>query len=428
VSPVKYGRRAWLLLAACLAVVVMASAGRVEAKKSKEQKQQAKAAKQHSNVKALRQRELTLEELTAMLPGYDAAVAAERRQMVETGLRRMKLEYAAHLETGAPFVRDILIISGGGAKGAFGAGFLQGWQTVEGPTAPPEFDVVTGVSTGALIAPFAFIGTEEAFLSVAEFYANPDKNWAHKRGMLFIKPSHVSLFNDDLLQEMIRNSVDASLVQAMAEAAAEDRMLQIGVTNLDFGVGRIFDLGQVASEAASTGSHDRVHSILLGSSAIPGVFPPVMIDGLFYADGGATANVTLFGSLGFVERWRGSHPDAPLPKYRVWVIVNQQLRIEPAVTRARWLSVAGRGLGTATHSLQLFAIHLLEREARELEETEGADVEFRWVAIPEDAPAKGTKEMFDQEYMRALEDLGRRMGADPSSWNSKVPPIYALED
>jgi hypothetical protein len=428
VSPVKYGPRAWLLVVGCLALVLMASVGSAQAKKSKEQKQQAKAAKQHSNVTALRQRELTLEELTAMLPGYDAAVAAERRQMVETGLRRIEREYAAHRETGAPFVRDILIISGGGAKGAFGAGFLQGWQTVKGPTALPEFDVVTGVSTGALIAPFAFIRTEDAFLSVAEFYANPDKNWARKRGMLYINPSHVSLFNDDLLQEMIRSSVDASLVQAMADAAAEDRMLQIGVTNLDFGVGRIFDLGDVASEAARTGSYDRVHSILLASSAMPGVFPPVMIDGLFYADGGATANITLFTSRSFLESWRERHPDAPMPKYRVWVLVNQQLRIEPAVTRARWLSVSGRGLGTATHSLQMFAMQLLEQKARELEEVDGMEVEFRWVAIPEDAPSTDSKEMFDQQYMRALEALGRRMGADPSSWNSEVPPIYSLED
>ena len=426
-SVINHGR-VWSVVGLGLALVLAASVGSVEAKKSKEQKQQQKAAKQHSNVKEIRQRELTLEQLEAMLPDYSEAVAAERREMVETGLRRLEREYKAHQETGAAYVRDILIISGGGAKGAFGAGFFQGWQTVTGPTALPEFDVVTGVSTGALIAPFAFIGSEAAYTSVADFYANPGKNWVHKRGMLYLKPSHVSLFNDDLLQEVIRTSVDESLVQAMADAAAEDRMLQIGATNLDFGIGRIFDLGQVAQEAARTGSRDRVHSILLASSAIPGVFPPVMIDGLFYADGGATANLTLFVSRSFIERWRELHPDAPLPKYRVWVVVNQQLRIEPAVTQARWLSVSGRGLGTATHSLQLFAMQLLEQLARASRDIDGLDVEFRWVAIPEDAPKKGTKEMFDKQYMLALEELGRQMGADPAVWSSEVPPIYSFED
>jgi hypothetical protein len=246
--------------------------------------------------------------------------------------------------------------------------------------------------------------------------------------MLYLTPGHVSLFNDDLLQEVIRSSVDESLVQAMAGAAAEDRMLQIGATNLDFGIGRIFDLGHEASEAVRMGSPNRVHSILLASSAIPGVFPPVMIDELFYADGGATANLTLFSSRVFTDRWREMHPDASLPKYRIWVLVNQQLRIEPAVTKARWVSVAGRGLDTATHSLQLFAMQLLHELVREYKEIDGLDVEFRWVAIPEDAPKKGTKEMFDKEYMLALEELGRQLGADPSSWNSEVPRIYSFEN
>jgi len=73
-------------------------------------------------------------------------------------------------------------------------------------------------------------------------------------------------------------------------------------------------------QPSMTGSRDPVHSILLASSAIPGVFPPVMIDGLFYADGGATANLTLFVSRSFRKRWRELHPDAPLPKFRIWVV------------------------------------------------------------------------------------------------------------
>ena len=426
--PFKNHVRAWSAVGFCLAVVLAASADPVVAKKSKEQKKQKKAAKQHSTVKEIKQRELTLEQLEAMIPDYTEAVSAERGQMLETGLRRMEREYKVHQETGAPFVRDILIISGGGAKGAFGAGFLQGWQTVTGPTALPEFDVVTGVSTGALIAPFAFIGTGAAYTSVADFYANPGKNWVKKRGLLYLTPGHVSLFNNDVLQEMIRTSVDESLVQAMADGAAEDRMLQIGVTNLDFGIGRIVDLGQAALEAARTGSRDRVHSILLASSAIPGVFPPVMIDGLFYGDGGATANLTLFTSRSFLEKWRELQPDAPLPKFRVWVLVNQQLRIEPAVTQARWVSVSARGLGTATHTLQLFAMQLMEQLAQASREIDGLEVEFRWVAIPEDAPKKGTKEMFDKEYMLALEELGRQMGADPAVWSTEVPLAFTFED
>ena len=91
-------------------------------------------------------------------------------------------------KTGAPFIYDILVLSGGGAKGAFGAGFMQGWGSIPpGPDARPEFDMVTGVSTGALISPFATIGTDEAYTSVADFYANPEKNWIRKRGTFYLQ-------------------------------------------------------------------------------------------------------------------------------------------------------------------------------------------------------------------------------------------------
>ena len=124
------------------------------------------------------------------------------------------------------------------------------------------------------------------------------KGWVHFRrdhgGLIFIDPGHISMMNDDLLQEMVRERIDASFVQAMADGAAEDRMIEIGTTNLDFAIGRIFDLGQVATEAAKSGNFDRVHSILLASSAIPAIFPPVVLDGSWYGDGGAVGIVAVW--------------------------------------------------------------------------------------------------------------------------------------
>ena len=422
----KKGGRTWLAFGLCFTLVLAVGAGSVEAKKS-EKKQQKKSAKQQSNVSEAKTRDLTQEQLLAKLDDYKKEVTEERQAMEDAAFRRIEREYKAHQETGAPFVRDIMIISGGGAKGAFGAGFFLGWETVSGELAIPEFDVVTGVSTGALIAPYAFIGKKESYTEIADFYANPDPNWSKKRGALYLKPSHVSLFNDDLLQQTVRDNFDSAMIQELADGAAEDRMLQIGATNLDFGIGRIFGMGLEAIRAADGGSPDRIHSILLASSAIPGIFPPVVIDDLYYGDGGATANLTVFVSEEFNARWRKAHPDASLPKYRIWVLVNQQLRIEPAVTKPKWISVAGRGLGTATHTLQLFAMQLLHRIVTEYNEIEGMDVELRWVAIPDDAPKKATKQMFDKEYMVKLQELGKKMGADPSSWKTEIPQIYTFE-
>ena len=73
-------------------------------------------------------------------------------------------------------------------------------------------------------------------------------------------------------------------------------------------------------------------------------------------------------------------------------------------------------------------MQLLEQLARASEDIDGLDVEFRWVAIPEDAPKKGSKEMFDKQYMLALEELGRQMGAERAVWSSEVPPGYSFED
>ena len=125
---------------------------------------------QLSEVQRELERDLTPEQLAVMVEDYRQEVGAELQNLIETSLRRIEHEYMKHQESGAPFVLDVLIVSGGGAKGAFGAGFLEAWGNVSsGPTVRPDFDVVTGVSTGALIAPFAFVGTEESFASVADF-------------------------------------------------------------------------------------------------------------------------------------------------------------------------------------------------------------------------------------------------------------------
>jgi len=423
-------RRAWPLIGLCFVLMLPLGSGVVEAKKGKADSKCEGTKKQRKQ--KMEKRDITDEQLAEMIAQYKQAVADEREQMKETMARRLGREYEKHQATGDPFVVDFLIISGGGAKGAFGAGFLEGWGTAtSGSMARPEFDVVTGVSTGALIAPFAFIGTDEAYTSVVDFYANPEENWVKKRGMIKFLPHHVSMFNDCGLQDMIRATVDESVVQGLADAAAEDRLLLIGTTNLDAGMGRVFNLGREAQDALQGATYDRIHSILLASSAIPGVFPPIEMDGMYYADGGATSNLFLVAfpqedgpAARFIERY----PGAPLPKVRIWIIVNQQLLSKPAVTEPRWLSISGRALGTLTSTGQLFALDLIKTMVQQANDERGIEAELHYVAIPADAPEPATEAMFDKEYMLELEKLGRRMGADPSSWSDEIPSAYGIED
>jgi len=415
-------RGAAVVIAACLAVVVFT--GPAEAKDG--------TSRCDGNKKQRKQkmepRAIDADQLHAMLATYDEDRAAERRTMEDTALSRMEREYEQHMATGAEFVYDILILSGGGSKGAFGSGFLEGWGTIpNGEFARPDFDMVTGVSTGALIAPFAFVGTSESYTTIVQFYENPEPNWVKKRGMLFFKPHHVSLFNDCHLQEMIRSAIDESLVDSLAAASAEDRLLLVGATNLDAGKGRIFNLGLEAEAAMEDGIFDRIGTILIASAAIPGVFPPVIIDGMLYADGGATSNLFVTGfsaGEGPMARFSDRHPDAPLPKVRVWVVVNGKFQPEPAVTQPTWVAVAGRSLGTLISSEEIFALSLIKDMVRVAATVHGADVELRMVAIPEDAPAGKANDLFDKAYMLELEKLGRTMGADPSSWTTEIPSAY----
>jgi len=373
-------------------------------------------------------RDVTKAQLLEMQGPYASESIADRKHLADTVVRRLEREYENHMKTGAEFVYDILVLSGGGAKGAFGAGFMEGWGTLPpGPNARPDFDMVTGVSTGALISPYAFVGTDEAYTSVAQFFANPEENWVKKRGAFYFKKGHVSLFNNCHLQDMIRGAVNEQLVRSIAEETEDDRLLLIGTVNLDMGVGRVFDLGRESRLALEGGSFDRIHSILLASSAIPGVFPPIEIDGMFYADGGAASNLFVAGfarSNGPGARFVAKHPEAPLPKVRVWVLINGWLQPEPKVVQPRWLSISGQSLGILTGTTQLFALQLINTMAREARVERGWDAEFRLVAIPDDAFRDAPDEMFDQDYMIGLEELGRTMGADPSSWTREIPSAF----
>ena len=373
-------------------------------------------------------RQIGDEQFAAMLDEYRRESRTDRQRIADTVLLRLERKYVDHQKTGAPFVYDILVLSGGGAKGAFGAGFMQGWGTIPpGPNARPQFDMVTGVSTGALISPFAIIGTDEAYTSVAEFYANPEKNWIRKRGDFYFKEGHVSLFNNCHLQDMIRDAVTEPLVRLLADAAEVDRLLLIGTVNLDAGAGRVFDLGHEARLALESEAFDRIHSILLASSAVPGIFPPMEIDGMLYADGGAASNLFLAGfsrNNGPIARFSARYPDAPTPKVRVWVLVNGWLQPEPAVTQPRWVPVAGASLDILMSTTQLFALELIRTLVYEARIERGLDAEFHLTAIPAEIPRSEALEMFDKGAMVEMEELGRARGADPSSWKEEIPSAF----
>ena len=359
----------------------------------------------------------------------------EREGIYNEGLNRSasdceRLVDAVHaiLQVDPTYTIDFLILSGGGDKGAFASGFLRGWFSVAaGPLARPKFVGVSGVSAGALIAPSAFLGTVEDARVIDEIFRSTDPDWVVRRGLLFFNLQHSSLAEIPGLEREVHDYIDLPYAQRLIKAGASGRALIFQATNADHGTAHSFDGVALARQAVSTGDLEPLRDALLASSAIPGIFPPQLMDDELYIDGILTGNIfygdytarsinaETFGSL-----WKRRYPNTPIAKMRYWVIINSTIKPSVLTVQPRWISLAKRGLEVASHSftaVTLRNLFLLAENARLRGEGEH---EVRWVAVPStwDPPVG---DYFNQESMRSLSDLGRRMGEDPNSWNTQPP-------
>jgi len=153
---------------------------------------------------------------------------------------------------------DFLLLSGGGDRGAFGAGFLLGWASVEGGNAMPEFVGVSGVSAGALIAPFAFLGTKADLEMIDRLVRDPKPDWVVRRGMFFFLPENASLADVPGLARDLRSKVDLKMAERIARAGADgQRVLLIQATDLDNSTARAFDAVAAARKAVAKGDPKR---------------------------------------------------------------------------------------------------------------------------------------------------------------------------
>lgn len=367
-------------------------------------------------------------ELEKTKAAYEVRTADALQTAKQRLLQRFEREYADYAagRTAEPPGIDILILSGGGDYGAFGAGVLKGWGSARSPVvARPEFDVVTGISTGALIAPFAFVGTDQAYDRIVELYDNPKPDWVRMNGLFFLSPANPSLLNISGLERDLRAAVDRQVIEAVAAGAATGRLLAVGASNLDYSEQRVWDVGTEAELALRDNDLNRVIQILLASSAIPGAFPPRIIDQQLYCDGGVTSNILynpdISAPSSVLSMWRKTYPDRPIPRQRIWVIVSNQLRPPPTIVQPSWTDVAGSAVSVMIRSITAIAIRQLISEAAYVSSTTGAQIEVRFLAIPDDwvPPVQGT---FKKETMNSLAQLGAKLGADPASWKSGFEP------
>ncbi len=340
-------------------------------------------------------------------PNADAIV---KEKWAQTRANRPEM-----LAKGRRPVVNFLALSGGGSDGAFGAGVLGGW-TASGKR--PEFDLVTGVSTGALTAPFAFLGPRYDAALKEVFTQSTTKDIAIMqpvRGLL----GGDALASNAPLAKVVAHYVDESFLQEVAAEHRKGRRLLIGTTNLDAERPVIWDMGAIAV-SGSPESLELFRTVLLASAAIPAVFPPgfikVSVDGATYdemhVDGGATREVFLVPTQFMASKTDGRLGISPIR--RAYIIRNGHVAPEYKPVKARTLSIAGRAVSSLIKSQGVGDLYELYVFAKR----NGMD--YNLAFIPGNFIDTSTQ-AFDPVYMTKLYDLGYRMAEAGYPWQ-KTPP------
>ena len=310
---------------------------------------------------------------------------------------------------------NLLSISGGGQNGAFGAGFLNGWRE---SGRRPEFDVVGGVSTGALLATHALLGTEADDAKLEEMYTQVTKDDIYKpRSIVSILSGADSLRDTAPLQALIAKYVTAQTLVRVAAAYDDGRLLLVGTTNVDYGQTWVWNMSLIAK----AGKLELYRKVLLASASFPVVFPPVEINGHLFVDGAARSNIVVPG-LGGTER-----PNPPLyGPGNLYLINNGRDNQPPDALRRELGPVAATTISVMMDQSMQTALGRSYFGARVL------GYNFNVVAIPDDLDIGHDPLAFDPKQMRKAFDAGRAIAKQQQPW-SRVPenlgdlPSWALE-
>ncbi|HXJ77384.1 MAG TPA: patatin-like phospholipase family protein [Candidatus Methylomirabilis sp.] len=366
-------------------------------------------------------RESTAHAVIPGIPGARYLVGVDIEPLVQdvvAARQREEESLARSGHTGPLPPADMLAISGGGDSGAFGAGLLCGWSASGNR---PRFKSVTGVSTGALIAPLAFLGSEYDELLKKIYTSVRPADILEKRTIL-AAVNNDGMADNRPLGGLISRSIGETLLSGIAEEHEKGRILLVGTTNLDARQPVIWNMGKIAASGAPN-ALELCWAILLASAAIPGAFPPSMVrvevDGKQYeemhVDGGASAQVFLFPpSMTGVARSMGMEMTRA---GRVYVIRNSMLTASGSTIERRTISIAGRAIESLIHTQGLGDLYRIYVTAQR----EGFD--FNLAYIGPDFTFKDKEEDFDTLYMKALFDYGYNLGREGYPWKKSPPGL-----
>ena len=326
---------------------------------------------------------------------------------------RTQLENLGPLLTGQPI--SMLALSGGGEHGAFGAGLLSGWSE---SGHRPVFDIVTGVSTGALMSPFAFLGsayderlkalyTQMTFHSV--FSGNP-----------FLGLFGQGLYSTAPLQRIVTSQIDEKVLADIATAYRNGRRLFVITTNLDAQRPVLWNMGALAA-SCSPRALELFRKLLVASASVAGAFDPVYIDAEanghhfkeMHVDGGTAyplfaVPVRLLAATGEVGGHQGG---------QIYIVINNNLDPNFAVTKPKTFNIAARAFNTLVKSSFYDTILNSYIFAKDDGYT------FNLAYIPNSFAVKSVG-LVDQKYMLALFGLGHDQGVQGGEWQHTPPRLY----
>jgi predicted acylesterase/phospholipase RssA len=304
---------------------------------------------------------------------------------------------------------NILALSGGGSGGAFGAGALVGLTR---SALRPQFSVVTGVSTGALIAPYAFLGPDWDDQLAEVYTSGRAEHLLHSRGLGVLFGS--SVYSGTPLKQLVDRYATDALIQAVAREASTGRLLLVATTDVNTGEPVIWDLGSIAMNGG-VGARALFRDVLVASASVPGLLPPVVIRvqeqqalyGEVHVDGAITT--PFFVPLAFIAPTQDA--GAPTQAAAVYVIVDGQLSEQPASVRLRARSILSRSVSSGLDHMLRTTLELTATDA----ELEGA--QFQFAAIPVAYPHANPFD-FSTPTMRSLFRYGCMCAQKGRLWTS----------
>ncbi|MDH4607622.1 patatin family protein [Pseudomonas sp. BN102] len=354
------------------------------------------------------------------MPGVRYVAGGDMTELTQVGLQALQREQAYRAKQGhkGPLPPAVfLAISGGGDNGAFAVGLLNGW-TATGTR--PEFKLVTGISTGALIAPFAFLGPKYD-ATLTRFYTTlSPKDVIEPRS--FIEGVLGDAMSDNApLLKLTRDSVTEQMLKEIADEYAKGRFLLVATADLDARRAIIWDMGKIATYGGPK-ALDLFVRIMIASASIPGGFPPMMIDvevddkpyQEMHVDGGIMAQVFAYpASIRVNEEAKAT---GVIRERRLYVIRNSRLDPDWADVERKTMSIAGRAVTSLIHSQGIGDLYRIYATAQR----DGVDFNLGFIPSSFNAPHK---EEFDNAYMRSLYATGYDMALRGFPW-LKAPPGF----